>query len=279
MQITMEQLIRSVGNVPPLPQAAHKALALVRDPESNISDLARVIALDQVMAGLVLRWANSAYYSVGHQVSTVHQALIMLGMSTTGNLILSKMMYGVMDKALPGYELERGQLWRRSVGTATGAQLLASRFGTKVADEAYHAGLLCDIGKLAIEMLLREQDLDQPDWQKGAFDHAETEHFGLDHAEVGGLIARHWQLPESLIDAIANHHKPNLAAQNLKVVSAVHVSDAAMMILGQELGADGLRYELDPVAVECLNFREQDMERLCMDMMAQLSKIYNMLDD
>lgn len=63
-----------------------------------------------------------------------------------------------MDRPVPGYRLDRGELWKHAVGVAGGARLATQHLGPQVAEEAYHAGLLCDIGKLAFEVLLRTLD-------------------------------------------------------------------------------------------------------------------------
>ncbi len=248
-QLIIDRLISRMGELPPMPQVAQKALSLIRDPQSNMSELARVLALDEAMTSLVLRWVNSAYYGLKYPVPTVQQAVALLGQKTVHGLILAASMASLLDQPAPGYGLDRGELWRHSIGTAAGARIIASQFSKQAGDEAYHAGLLCDIGKLAFEVLLRGIDINIPEWQGRPFEELEVLHFGVDHATLGAEIARRWGLPANLVTAIAYHHNPAVVKENTQLVDAVHLANAAMMMLGVGIGRDGLQYRIDPIAV------------------------------
>ncbi len=255
-------LLARVSELPPIPQVAQKALELIRDPNSSMTELANLLVMDEALAGLVLRWVNSAYYGLSQQVSTVHQAIVYLGQRTLHSLILAASVASYLNRPAPGYALERGDLWRHSLGMAAGARLLASKFGSQAAEEAYHAGLLSDIGKLAFEVLLRNENTAAPDWNSGSFEEMEQAHFGVDHATLGAELARRWQLPLPLIDAIAHHHQPLKASEGAFLAAVVHVADAAMLMLGVGLGSDGLQYNLDPVVCERLGWSDARLEEL-----------------
>ncbi|MBI4926787.1 MAG: HDOD domain-containing protein [Anaerolineae bacterium] len=259
MNLLLEQLIREAGDLPPMPQAAQRALALIRNPESSMTEVAATLSVDQALSSLTLRLANSAYYGMASRVATVQQAVMVLGANTMRDMLLTSSVTSYLNRPLPGYDLKRGDLWRHSLGVAIGARRIYEQRKLPGADEAYFAGLLSDIGKLAFEKLLRPIDSNQPDWRSGSFLDVERMHFGVDHAMLGAELARRWRLPENLIDAIAFHHTPASATDNLPIVSAVHIADAAMMMLGIGMGKDGLRYPLDPVATDCLKFTEKDM--------------------
>jgi putative nucleotidyltransferase with HDIG domain len=262
LNLTVNDLLSRISELPPMPQVAQKALELIRNPNSSMTDLASVLAMDQALAGLVLRWANSAYYGLKYPVSTVQQAVTYLGQRTLNSLILAASVAALLDRPAPGYDLDRGQLWRHSLGVASGARLIAASYGSQVAEEAYHAGLLCDIGKLAFEILLRNVDTSGPDWQEKSFADLEKEHFGINHAVLGAEIARRWNLPKNLIDAITYHHAPSQANDGLVLASAVHIADAAMMMLGVGVGKDGLQYSLDPAAVQRMGWNDSKFNDL-----------------
>ncbi len=271
--ITVEQLIKRAGDLPPIPQAAQKALMLIRNPETNVGDIAEVMAVDQVLTSLVLRWANSAFYGIGNHVATVHQAVMVLGLNTVQSLILASTVASYLDRPVPGYDMERGEMWKHAIGVATGARMLASRFGRQTAEEAYHAGLLCDIGKLAFEVLLRNVNLDHPDWKDLTFLELERAKFGIDHAALGGEMARRWNLPDVIVETITFHHTPLKAGEHVKVASAVHVADVAMMMLGQGVGKDGLQYKLDVEALKQLNINESGVTDLIERMTVQIKEL------
>ncbi|NMC11378.1 MAG: HDOD domain-containing protein [Chloroflexi bacterium] len=256
MNTILDKLIARVGELPPIPMVTQKALDVIRDPDSSMGELANILSMDEAMTSLVLRWVNSAYYGLKYPVSTVQQAVTFLGQRTLHSLVLAASVASLLDRAAPGYALERGELWRHSIGVAAGARLIAAKFGQRTAEEAYHAGLLCDIGKLAFEVLLRDVDMNSEEWQYGDFKEMETIHFGVDHATLGAEMARRWRLPAILVDAIAHHHNPSEAAEAGILAAAVHVADAAVMSLGIGIGKDGLQYVVDEAACERVGWNE-----------------------
>jgi putative nucleotidyltransferase with HDIG domain len=261
-QMDVEELVNRIGGLPMMPGVAQRAFSLILDPESSMKSLAEVVSLDPSLAGLVLRWANSAYYGLTYPATTVQQAVTRLGQDTVYRLVLTASMSTVLERPAPGYALEKGDLWRHSVGVAAGARLIAEKFGKEISENAYTAGLLCDIGKLGFEILLRKVNTDEPGWQGTSFNNLEEEHFGVDHAALGAVIVKRWNLPYPLVDAIAHHHQPSQATGGADLAAAVHIADAAMMMFGIGIGRDGLQYSLDPWALEKTGWNERDMEHL-----------------
>jgi putative nucleotidyltransferase with HDIG domain len=259
---TVTTLINRIGELPPMPQVAQRALESIRDPGSNMASLAKILSMDEAMTTMVLRWANSAYYGLKFPVTTVQQAITFLGHRTLHSLILATSVASILERPAQGYGLDRGELWKHAIGVAAGARLIASKLGSQFSEEAYHAGLLCDIGKLAFEVLLRNIDLNQPEWQGRSFVELEQEHFGVDHAALGAELASHWHLPANLVDAIAYHHQPSKATQGAVLAAAVHLADAVVNSFGIGLGRDGLQYEIDPVAIQRLGWDDNQMNQL-----------------
>jgi putative nucleotidyltransferase with HDIG domain len=214
------------------------------------------------MTSLILRAANSAYYGLKYPVSTLQQAVTVLGMKTLHSLIIASSLASYLDRPARGYALDRGELWRHSIGIAAGARLIAAPLGSTVAEEAYTAGLLCDIGKLAFEVLLRGVDTSTADWQGKPFSELEVAHFGIDHAALGAEMAVRWRLPGALVDAIRYHHQPALATIGADLTATVHISDAAMMMLGIGVGKDGLQYHVDAAACERMGWNDNMFETL-----------------
>lgn len=262
MSVSIDELVNQVGNLPPLPQAAQKALALIRDPKSSMSSISEVLGKDQVLTSLILRMANSVYYGLTFPVTTVQQASVVLGQSTIQSIILAASVAPYLERPIPGYGLDRGELWRHSIGIAAGARFVAEPYGAEAAETAYHAGLLCDIGKLAFEFLLRKEQQKFSNWKNMSFEDLENKLFGVNHAELGAEIGRRWRLAEPIITAIQYHHTPQLAGEYTLIASAVHLADSAMMMMGVGIGIDGLQYNLNEFALEKLNFNQQKMDVL-----------------
>lgn len=259
MSVSIDELVNQVGNLPPLPQAAQKALALIRDPKSSMSSISDVLGKDQVLTSLILRMANSVYYGLTYPVTTVQQAAVVLGQSTIQSIILAASVAPYLERPIPGYGLDRGELWRHSIGIAAGARIVAAPFGIEIAETAYHAGLLCDIGKLAFEFLLRKENLNTSSWKSLSFEDLENKYFGINHAVLGAEIAKRWRLAEPLVDAIYFHHTPSLAGKNSLIASSVHIADAAMMLMGIGIGVDGLQYKIEDYAIAQVGYDEEKL--------------------
>jgi putative nucleotidyltransferase with HDIG domain len=270
MSATIEQLIQSAGELPSMPQVTQRALAIIRNPEADPAELASILSMDQVLTSLVLRWSNSAYFGIKSRVATVHHAIMVLGFNTLRELLLASSVARYLNRSVPGYDLKQGELWRHSMGVATGARIVTEHINRKLSEEAYYAGLLCDIGKLAFEKLLRTSDASLPEWNGNSFLEMERIHFGVDHAMLGAEMARRWHLPDELVAAIAYHHNPSEAQDYAMIASAVHVADAAMMMLGVGVGKDGLKYNLDPEALTRLKMDDQDMLTLLDKIIAEI---------
>jgi putative nucleotidyltransferase with HDIG domain len=274
----IEQFIQEASALPPIPQTAQKALAIIRDPGTNAADLAEILASDQVLAARVLRWANSAYYGMENRIVSVRQAIVILGMNVIQQLIMASSISDQMDQALPGYGLKRGELWHHALGTAVGAQLISKQYHLKIDQEAYYAGLLCDIGKLIFEKHLREIQWDGSEWERRSFLEMERAFFGIDHARLGAELARHWQLPEELVTAIAFHHEPQQASRYKELVAAVHVADISMKVLGIGMGIDGLCYPLEYEALVKLNMSWDELIVLSGQVKEHLARAKDLID-
>jgi putative nucleotidyltransferase with HDIG domain len=277
MAYTVEEIIKQAGELPPLPAVAQKAIGILRNPKSNMSDLADVLILDQAMTGLILRWVNSAYFGLWNPVATVHQAVVYLGQRTLESLVLAASVVDLLSKPIPGYGLEQGDLWKHSIGVAAGARLIAKQIGFQDPEIAYHAGLLCDIGKLVLGVLLMKPDVQMDEWVGKPFSDFEESYFGVDHATLGSELARQWNLPEPLQVAIACHHRPSQAGDHVMLASIVHISDAMLMMMGIGLGKDGLQYTLDPNAFRLVDWKEARINDMFERVMSVVQEAENLV--
>ncbi len=255
-------LLSNLSDLPAMPDVAQRVLSLIRNPKTNMAEIGDILSLDQSLAMLVLRWANSAYYGLRHPVVTVNQAVIVLGQQAVRNVILASTVASMMDRPLVGYGLDKGDLWQHSIAVAGAAREISKNKGSELSEEAYTAGLLADIGKLAFESLLRDVDLSAPQWQGKSFTDLEENFFGIDHSVLGAELARRWNLPPRLLDAIEHHHNPEKSGEGRALTYAVHLADYAVMMMGIGLGRDGLQYTLDPAAIEFYEFSEKTLDQL-----------------
>jgi putative nucleotidyltransferase with HDIG domain len=228
--IDAEQVRRRVAELPALPQAVMQALAILRSEHPRIDECVARIAVDPALTARTLRLANSAFYGVSGRVATLQDAIHVLGSQTLAALLTTaSVMPHLGDRQRLGRDYD--VFWRHALGTALAAQALARLHGLG-AEQAFTAGLLHDIGRLA---LATHFPVEHQAVVRHAADHdltplsAERQLLALDHAEVGALIAQHWHFPSAVVQAIARHHEPPPPAdkvQRATLVDIVHLADA-----------------------------------------------------
>lgn len=275
----LQQLVQTIRDLPALPEVVVRVMRLAEDPRSNAQSIARVIATDQAMAARVLKLANSAFYGLPRRVSTLSEAVVILGFRTIKNLAIAASTFELLNREIAGYWLQHGELWRHSLACAIGAQLIAQRVRLPVVEEAFVAGLLHDIGKVAINLFVREQFdqiMERALRDRIPFVEAEQAVLGFNHAIAGALIAEKWNLPPLLVSVIRYHHQPSQMPDPETLVSVVHLADILSITLGIGIGGDGLYYTLEDGTVAMFALEQSDIDALCeqiVDQMAQAADL------
>jgi len=188
-----------------LPEVLSRLLKLFEDPETAATEVAAVINTDAGLVARLLKISNSAYYGGTGNVSTVQQAIIKLGFRTTKAVVLSSGVYNSLTNGAEGIDLR--PFWRHGLEVAVGSMLIAEEVCPKQSEEAFVAGLLHDMGRVAYAMAFPEEFekmLDSTDDEWSA-EH-ERARFGVGHDEVGEFLAQEWHFPEPLKNAIGRHH-------------------------------------------------------------------------
>lgn len=202
-----------IDKMPSLPTTVTKIMEICNDPRTSPADLNRVISLDPVLMGKVMRLINSAYYGLSQEITSLARAIIMLGINTVKNLALSTAILGTLGQKEDFHALNMDGYWRHSLGVGVTAKLIAKhrRVDPKVLEEYFIAGLLHDIGKIPLNNRFPQDyivALGHSDRDNSSLFLAESEVFGMNHAQVGALILKAWNLDESIQDVILHHHKP-----------------------------------------------------------------------
>jgi putative nucleotidyltransferase with HDIG domain len=208
-ELTLQNLINRVDELPEVPQIAFRAIQLLNNPETDVSSLAQVISSDQALTAKVLRLCNSAFYGLSRQVTTISEAVVIVGFSSLKSLVLMLTTQSSMNKGLLGYKIGPGEFWRHSLNTAEITRFLAQHTGANNPEEAFIAGLIHDIGKMALNQyalpeVYRATNLSQK--ERLPIHEAETQVLGFDHADVGAALTERWNFPPVLVEAIRRHH-------------------------------------------------------------------------
>jgi putative nucleotidyltransferase with HDIG domain len=214
----------SVGPVeswrlPVFPQAALRTLSLMRDPRANLTDVVEAASLDPVTAGIIMRLANSALFGTRTPIATLSNAIGRLGFATSQKVIMSAAMRPVFSSA--GLQT----VWQHSLEVADLSEQLAARAGAIDPAEAYLAGLLHDVGCIALLSmpLYDSARLQGLVYRSCPQVYAENLLLRTDHAALGAQIAAGWRLPETVVAAIRQHHRPEKAESPLAFL--LHVAE------------------------------------------------------
>lgn len=220
-----------IGRMPSLPITVSKVLEVCNNPKASPVDLDRVIQLDPVLMGRVLKLINSAYYGLGTQVTSLARAIIMLGVNTVKNLALSTAVIDRFENKGAFQALNMDGFWRHSLCVGVTAKLIARKRGVdpKSVEEYFAAGLLHDIGKIPLNNALADdyvRTMALADRDRVSLSSAEHSALGIDHCEAGLAIAQAWKLSGAIADSITFHHKPEEYSGDFgEVVRTITVAD------------------------------------------------------
>jgi putative nucleotidyltransferase with HDIG domain len=270
-KISLAEIVAKVERLPELPQVAMRVSQMLEDPNANAEKLADVIRLDASFTSQVLRLCNSAAYGLSRKITTVKEAVAILGFKALKSMVYTIIAKVALDRPVPGYSLQDGDLWINALTCAVYSKHIAQKERLPDAELAFTCGLLRDIGKIVlgeyvganyaeIEQITVRERID--------FVEAEERVIGFNHSLVGTRVAEKWNLPPILTNVIRHHHKPiklppNIAPVDAKLITIVHLADVFTSMIGQGAGSDGLMYSLDMEALSKsgINVMDNYLER------------------
>jgi putative nucleotidyltransferase with HDIG domain len=228
LRILMDALVRDIDSLPQFPEIVSELIQLTADPDAKISDIAARIAMDPALTAELLKHVNSAYYMAPSRVNSIPQAVKVIGMKG-----LNSILYSFGSRIVLGERYEQMKsLWEHSYRVAFYALHIARRLKHRkeILDDAYVAGILHDLGLIAVMALHPElhekmrRFCMEKNIPPGIL---ERFSYGMKHADIGALMARKWNFPDVLVEGIRYHHEPLFASQPCKdVVYCVYLANA-----------------------------------------------------
>lgn len=203
-------LVSSVDALDPLPLTVMRLTEVIAQAEPEVAAIVEVVSLDQALTAALLRRANSAMSGSRTPVATVREAVVRLGTGPLLSMAFAATVGNRMNAALPAYGMIEGELWKNSVAASVTADVIRTMANAYVEAEASTAALLHDIGKVVIcnhygpqtmQMLIKAAETDHVSPL-----HVERTVFGADHAQIGGVVAGRWNLPETIVESVTCHH-------------------------------------------------------------------------
>jgi diguanylate cyclase (GGDEF)-like protein len=215
-----EELLKKVlacPTLPSLPAVALRVIELTSDPNVKMSELASTIQNDQGLAAKILKTVNSSFYGLRQPCATINKALVMLGLGPVKTLALGFSLISSVGMDADS-RFNYVAYWRRGLYTAVAAKAIAEAAKRNWADEVFLAGLLQDLGEMALFRALGKDYLAVQDKTRG--DHRqlvkhELADLEVQHPEVGAMLAERWKLPKELVLPVRYHERPTAAPAEL----------------------------------------------------------------
>ena len=277
----INSIIKKIDRLTPIPQVASKVMSIVEDPKSSMYDLSKVIIFDTAVTANLLKVVNSAYFGLPGKVDSVHQAIVYLGMAQVVDLVLLSASGENLQTAQEGYDLEAGELWKYSVASALIARELAEKKGVKDTHLIFTAALLKDIGKVILNQYVKDS-FDKINVlvtkQNFTFREAEKEVIGIDHAELGGMVAENWKFSPKMVEIIRHHHRPQETSISEFESAIVYMADTICMMMGIGVGSDGLAYRFHREVVESLELTENEFQKMVAGFVDKIEQIEAMIN-
>lgn len=270
----LPDILQQIRSLEPLPEVAAKVLELSGRSDVVPSELVAVIQTDVAMTAKVLKLTNSAYYGFRREIASIHEAGNLLGVSVLVNLVLTACTGRYFRTASGGDPDSTRRQWERSVENALAASLLARSIGGVDQNRAYTVGLLQNLGLSVLGRFLQERGADMNRAIAGGMSPlaAEALVLGLDHAEVGALLAERWGFPEVLVDTIRFHHEPDHATCDPLLAHIVHLADEVTSALRSESNGAGTSAVLRNGAVALEQLGGLELEALAQELAEELQQ-------
>ena len=275
---SVEEIMAKAREMPLLSNASTQLLAVLNDDDHGLDDVAKIIQTDTALTAKILQIVNSAAFGLRQSISSVAKAVPYVGEKLIISLAVSLSAPQVFNRPLLGYESQRGELWEHALRTAIAANLLSAKSRSKVqAGVAYTAGILHDIGKSILSKFLTGNSPEMlARIDKGEFHdflEAEEKKTGLNHCDIGRELARHWNLPTELEQAIAYHHKPEESEKEYKpLVYIIHLADMIAMMGGTGTGTDNLAYSLDKQYTDYIDINQSGIDDMMLSVLIEFEK-------
>jgi len=230
-----------IAHMPTLSTTVTKVMEICNRPDTLPNDLNRVISLDPVLTGQVLKLINSAYYSLPNKITSLTRAIIMLGLNTVKNLALSSSVLKNIRANNGNQSVFMDIFWAHSLCVGVTAKALAAINGIPIneREEYFVAGLVHDLGKIPLLSSYPEEYFQIFELAKTEQSHlkeAEKNIFNIDHCHVGKIIAKKWKLNSAVSECLEYHHSPqDSSPENYNLIKTVSLADIYANLLEKGL--------------------------------------------
>lgn len=231
----VKRIISVTGNLPPVPHVAARLMDLVGKENTSVRDLQKVIADDPALTARILKMANSVFYSFDQKVSTLSQALVILGFRAVQSMAIAASSKSLFVKKGTQFGLKEKLLWEHSIGVAMGCRQVSRVIGYQHEETAFIVGLLHDIGKAILNQVVPKKYAKIVETvynDRRTIADVEREMLGFDHTHIGALIAQKWNFSWEMVETIAYHHSPEAQSTGGPLSAILNVSNELCKRMG-----------------------------------------------
>jgi HD-like signal output (HDOD) protein len=278
--------IREISHIATLPEITVKVVELVEDPKSTAQDLHKVISSDPALCSRILKVVNSSFYGLPGQIGSINRAIVMLGLNAVKNIAIA----ASLAKLFRGGDLtptfSARELWTHSNVTAAAAKMVANSLRLGLADEAFLAGLIHDIG-LMVEMqadrnklieVLRRVGADNKGVPANDFVSAEMAVFEANHQDFGAGLCEKWKFPKSFALVTGFHHRPmEVPTENRTLTALIYVADRLAADTGMGFRQDLLKTTIEPEVLDFLKLTNDKLNEVRSQLATQAKDVSGLL--
>lgn len=261
----LRSIVESVTDLPTLPTVLAKLTRLIADPNSSAADINEALSRDQGLTTKILRIVNSPYYGFPRRISTLTNAVVILGYNKIRNLAMSSFVYKSLNTRITFRKFNIRELWRHCLATAMFSEALVTS-SLKIGEDAFICGLLHDFGKGIMGQYARDdlfQVISQTTQKNTLFYQAEKDLLGYNHAEIGAEVAERWNLPKVIVSVLRSHHEPfSLEGEERHLAIVVNFSDILARSLALGHPGDDQIPDLKPEIWEFMGLTWDEVETL-----------------
>jgi putative nucleotidyltransferase with HDIG domain len=277
----IQELVKEIKNLKPIPAVINQILEIVDQPDSSMSQIANVIQYDPAVTASILRMCNSAYFGLKHPAESIKDAVTLLGIDQIIEIVLVNSGAKVLSDKNQGYGLHEGALWKYSVSSALISKQIAKMLNLNNANTIFTAALLKDIGKIVLDRFVQDSFekitalvIDE----NLSFREAEKKIIGVDHTELGGMIAKMWKFSPRMVNIIRNHHLTDISMIKEKEIAVVYLADCICMMIGIGVGSDGLAYRFNDQVMTELGMKPDDISKIIAQFAFSMEKVEHLFN-
>ena len=265
-----------------MPAAVTDLISTTRNPDVPFEKLVEALEHDQGLTANILRWANSVYFSGRYEIESLRDAAVRLGLDQLKLIVMVSVAAPMVKQAIAGYDLPAGSLFEHSIAVGVGTAELAKIMDMEAPPHAFTAGLLHDIGKVALGTFIAvaaEPIKSVTQEQRVSFDEAERLTLGIDHAEAGAILLRHWNVPSTIADVVHWHHRPQEYDGESTTLDLVHTACILSMKCGLGIGSDGLNYKYSNEVEARLKLTPLQTEKVVSRVLSGIADVHEMFSE